>query len=119
MATTNTTINNFCIGCGQSIRPTETSCPRCVALQGGDISTPLIIAQSPTFVGQTHLFLATPTEFKVRWTYWVWLVLAASSFVAGGAFSLFGCGVMPYLIVSTLVKRKQWNDQKKLINAKP
>ena len=43
-----TTINNFCRGCGQSIHPTATSCPECGAPQGGDISTPLITAQSQT-----------------------------------------------------------------------
>lgn len=104
-------INNFCSGCGQSIHQTATSCPHCGALLGGDISTPLITAQSYPEAKQTHLFLTTATTFKVRWTYWAWWVVAVVSFFVGHGFYLFGAAVMPYLFVSSLIKRKQWQHE--------
>ena len=116
MTNTNNTasINNFCTACGQSIHLTATSCPHCGAHQGGDTSTPLITAQSDSYTSQTHLFLVTDSLFKVRWTYWVWWALAVVSFLAPGKSYLFGSAVMPYLFVSALIKRKQWQHQQLL-----
>ena len=108
------TINNFCTGCGQSIYLTATSCPHCGASQGGDISTPLINAQSHPDTKQTHLFLTTSTTFKVRWTYWVWWAVAGVSFFVGHGFYVFGAAVTPYFFVLTLIKRKQWQHEQLL-----
>lgn len=110
----NTLFNNFCTGCGQSIHSTATSCPHCGAPQAGITSTPLITAQSDSYTNQTHLFLVTESQFKVRWTYWAWWALAVVSFFTSGYGYLFGCAVMPYLFVSTLIKRKQWQHQQLL-----
>ena len=38
--------NNFCKACAQVIHPTDITCLRCNTAQGGDVSTPLITAQS-------------------------------------------------------------------------
>lgn len=111
-----TTINNFCTGCGQNIDPSATSCPCCGAPQGGNTSTPLITQQSVEYVHQTHLFSTTDTTFKVRWTYWAWWAAAVVSFFIGHGAYLFGAAVMPYLFVSSLIKRKQWQHER-LLNA--
>lgn len=112
--TTTTTVNNFCTACGQSIHLNATSCPHCGAPQGGDISSLLITAQSDSYSSQTHLFLVTDSLFKVRWTYWVWWALAVVSFFLPGKSFLFGSAVIPYLFISTLIKRKQWQHQQLL-----
>ena len=41
-----TMINNFCKACAQAVHPTDITCLRCNTAQGGDVSTPLITAQS-------------------------------------------------------------------------
>lgn len=38
--------HNFCKACAQVIHPTDITCLRCNTAQGGDVSTPLITAQS-------------------------------------------------------------------------
>ena len=50
----------------------------------------------------------------MRWTYWVWLALGVSSNFIGSKGFIVGCAVVPYLIVSTLVARKQWQHQQLL-----
>ena len=109
-----TTNQNFCTGCGQSIALSASACPFCGAPQGGDISTPLITAQSKSYEHLTHLFHTTSSTFKVRWTYWAWWAAAVISFFAGHSLYLFGAAVMPYLFVSSLIKRKQWQHQQLL-----
>ena len=107
-------INNFCTGCGQSIHVTATSCPHCGAPQGGDISTPLITAQSDSYTHQSHLYLITDTRFSVRWTYWAWWAVGVASFFVGAKLYWVGSCIMPYLFVSSMIKRKQWQHQQLL-----
>ena len=103
--------------CTACRKPTEAAapfCTNCGAAQNASLNAAVPPNQNRTNTKQTHLFLSTDTTFQVRWTYWVWLALDVSSNFVGGMGYLFGCAVVPYLIVSTFIARKQWQHQQLL-----
>jgi hypothetical protein len=107
-----------CTACFKSIEANALFCTHCGAAQNAAYSAAAPQLQSPMQnqgnTKQTHLFLSTASTFQVRWTYWVWLALGVSSNFVGSMGYLIGCAIVPYLIVSTFIARKQWQHQQLL-----
>ena len=104
----------YCTTCAKPIEATAPFCTHCGAAQKAAPQPVIALSQSQTNTKQTHLFQTTSTTFQVRWTYWAWLALAVASNFFGGYSYLIACAVIPYLLVSVFIARKQWQHQQLL-----
>ena len=103
-----------CTACSKPIDATAPYCTHCGAAQKPALQSAMPPNMSQTNAKQTHLFQTTSNTFQVRWTYWAWLAVAVTSNFVGGYGYLVGCVVMPYLLVSVFIARKQWQHQQLL-----
>ena len=108
-----------CTACAKPIDATAPYCTHCGAAQKPAVQSAMPPGMGQTNTKQTHLFESTSATFQVRWTYWAWLALAVASNFVGGYGYLVGCAVIPYLLVSVFMARRQWQHHQLLdaINA--
>jgi hypothetical protein len=106
-----------CTACFKPIEANALFCTHCGAAEKAGPPSVSAPSQSQTNTKQTHLFQSTSAKFKVRWTYWAWAAVALVCNLMGGYGYLVGCVVTPYLIVSAVIARRQW-EQQKLLDAK-